>query len=240
MSKVLTELIRDANRNITPADRHAILDLIEQQAARIAELDARYAEASAQVIYHATQSNAIHDELVDANARIAALESQIAALTGKVDGWKLVPIEPTSEMILHNSDCSHHAWDDKECPMRAVRFKVWRNMIAAAPDPAPVAPAVGAQPVAEVVGTEAISWVRVIKNGLRPGDKLYASAQSEGFRKDADLSLRALYEDACIQANKNAQDAARWRYAVKHWLDEHIATKQADEAIVALSKQDPQ
>ncbi|MDP9651676.1 hypothetical protein [Paraburkholderia caledonica] len=45
MSKSLTELIRDANREIMPADRHAILDLIEQQAARIAELDkdaARY------------------------------------------------------------------------------------------------------------------------------------------------------------------------------------------------------
>jgi hypothetical protein len=39
MSKSLTELIRDANREITPADRHAILDLIEQQAARIAELE---------------------------------------------------------------------------------------------------------------------------------------------------------------------------------------------------------
>jgi hypothetical protein len=51
---------------------------------------------------------------------------------------------------------------------------------------AAVAPAVDAQPVAEVVGTEAVSWVRVIKNGLRPGDKLYASAQSEGLRKDAE------------------------------------------------------
>jgi uncharacterized coiled-coil protein SlyX len=39
---------------------------------------------------------------------------------------------------------------------------------------------------------------------------------------------------------KNAQDAARWRYAVRHWLDEHIATKQADEAIAALSQKDPQ
>jgi hypothetical protein len=39
MSKALTELIRDANREITPADRHMILDLIEQQAERIAELE---------------------------------------------------------------------------------------------------------------------------------------------------------------------------------------------------------
>jgi hypothetical protein len=39
MSKAITELIRDANREITPADRHAILDLIEQQAARLAALE---------------------------------------------------------------------------------------------------------------------------------------------------------------------------------------------------------
>jgi hypothetical protein len=32
-------------------------------------------------------------------------------------------------------------------------------------------------------------------------------------------------------AEQDRIDAERWRYAVKHWLDEHIATKQADEAI---------
>jgi hypothetical protein len=78
-------------------------------------------------------------------------------------------------------------------------------------------------------------WLTDYQLEMRLND---ASAQSEGL--SADLSLRALYEDACIKANKNAQDAARWRYAVRHWLDEHIATKQADEAIAALSKQDPQ
>jgi hypothetical protein len=35
----LTELIRDANREITPADRHAILDLIEASNARIAQFE---------------------------------------------------------------------------------------------------------------------------------------------------------------------------------------------------------
>jgi hypothetical protein len=77
-------------------------------------------------------------------------------------------------------------------------------------------------------------WLTDYQLEMRLND---ASAQSEGL--SADLSLRALYEDACIQANKNSQDAARWRYAVRHWLDEHIATKQADEAIAALSQQDP-
>lgn len=39
MAKAITELIRDANREITPADRHAILGLIDQQAAFIAEFE---------------------------------------------------------------------------------------------------------------------------------------------------------------------------------------------------------
>ncbi|HEY4295527.1 MAG TPA: hypothetical protein VGM85_03565 [Paraburkholderia sp.] len=62
--------------------------------------------------------------------------SAIAAASAQATGHgtlKLVPVEPTPEMILHNSDCQHHAWDDKNCPMRAGRFKVWRNMLAAAP-----------------------------------------------------------------------------------------------------------
>jgi hypothetical protein len=37
----LIETVRDCNREITPADRHGLLKLIEQQAARIAELEAR-------------------------------------------------------------------------------------------------------------------------------------------------------------------------------------------------------
>lgn len=43
VDKALVELIRDANREITPATRHAILDLIEQQAAGIAEREAQLA-----------------------------------------------------------------------------------------------------------------------------------------------------------------------------------------------------
>lgn len=132
---------------------------------------------------------------------IAKLEAQIAALTGKVDGWKLVPIEPTSEMILHNSDCSHHAWNDKECPMRAVRFKVWRNMIASAPATATVAPAVDAQPVAyaaqfdlDVLTNSQESHkmrLRRRSHGSRTVP-LCASAQSDGGRKDAEELLRRI------------------------------------------------
>jgi hypothetical protein len=44
----LTELIRDANREITPADRHAILDLIEAANTRIALLERAITKISEQ------------------------------------------------------------------------------------------------------------------------------------------------------------------------------------------------
>jgi hypothetical protein len=42
---------------------------------------------------------------------------------------------------------------------------------------------------------------------------------------------RFIWNSARQSAEQDRIDAERWRYAVKHWLDEHIATKQADEAI---------
>ncbi|UXO69951.1 hypothetical protein [Pantoea dispersa] len=50
------------------------------------------------------------------------------------DGWKLVPIQPTEAMMLHESGCQHHAWDDANCPMRESRRIIWKHMIEAAPE----------------------------------------------------------------------------------------------------------
>ena len=49
------------------------------------------------------------------------------------DGYALVPVEPTKEMMLHKSGCQRHAWDDADCPMRQTRRLVWGRMIEAAP-----------------------------------------------------------------------------------------------------------
>lgn len=51
------------------------------------------------------------------------------------EGWRLVPVEPTTEMMLHNSSCQHHAPDDMTCPMRRTRSTIWGHMLAAAPKP---------------------------------------------------------------------------------------------------------
>lgn len=48
-------------------------------------------------------------------------------------GYVMVPKEPTEAMMLHNSGCQHHAWDDPDCVMRQTRRLIWSHMLAAAP-----------------------------------------------------------------------------------------------------------
>ncbi|HHC1444576.1 TPA: hypothetical protein ACN69U_000282 [Klebsiella pneumoniae] len=47
-------------------------------------------------------------------------------------GYVMVPKEPTEAMMLHNSGCQHHAWDDPDCAMRQTRRLIWSHMLAAA------------------------------------------------------------------------------------------------------------
>lgn len=49
------------------------------------------------------------------------------------DGYVLVPVEPTAEMMMHESSCQHHAADDMSCPVRRTRRNIWARMLAAAP-----------------------------------------------------------------------------------------------------------
>lgn len=49
------------------------------------------------------------------------------------EGYVMVPKEPTEAMMLHNSGCQHHAWDDPDCAMRQTRRLIWSHMLAAAP-----------------------------------------------------------------------------------------------------------
>ena len=80
------------------------------------------------------------------------------------DGYALVPVEPTAEMMMHESSCQHHAADDMSCPVRRTRRNIWARMLAAAPtvkESLSVAPTVKtnkAQPeVAENTGSHAMA-----------------------------------------------------------------------------------
>ncbi|WP_235891706.1 hypothetical protein [Klebsiella spallanzanii] len=48
------------------------------------------------------------------------------------EGYVMVPKEPTEAMMLHNSGCQHHAWDDPDCAMRQTRRLIWSHMLTAA------------------------------------------------------------------------------------------------------------
>lgn len=71
------------------------------------------------------------------------------------DGYVMVPVEPTEAMMLHNSGCQHHAWDDPDCAMRQTRRLIWSHMLAAAPQDVPALNSV--QSVATVPGR----WIPV-------------------------------------------------------------------------------
>lgn len=77
MTKALTELIRDANRNITPADRHAILDLIEQQADALEAANARISDLLTQLEQKELARYTLAMGYERASKRAAELEAQI-------------------------------------------------------------------------------------------------------------------------------------------------------------------
>lgn len=56
-----------------------------------------------------------------------------APLPAIPDGWKLVPVEPTWEMLSANGCVKHH--DGQECSHHENRKRIWRAMLAAAPSP---------------------------------------------------------------------------------------------------------
>ena len=69
-------------------------------------------------------------------AAIKAVCADYALLASKAavpTGWKLVPVEPTDEMMLQESTCKHHAPFDMSCSARSNRMRIYRAMLAASP-----------------------------------------------------------------------------------------------------------
>ena len=82
---------------------------------------------SEELIYNYSQAAAnrrlkIADE---ENARfidhIDALKAEVAALKAAPAGWKLVPVEPTGEMLLVMQDAIHGGYDDERRLYAAIR-----------------------------------------------------------------------------------------------------------------------
>lgn len=55
-------------------------------------------------------------------------------------------------------------------------------------------------------------------------------AEVDDLKRDDELSLHAMYEDACIQANKNALDAERYRWLRELDPNFHIRNRMVEMA----------
>ncbi|HIG8619977.1 TPA: hypothetical protein ACYEOD_002623 [Klebsiella michiganensis] len=94
-----------------------VLEAIQRRAEHCAELEAM-----------------TPDERAEYDANIEAFKAMLPQPAPLVpDGYVMVPKEPTEAMMLHNSGCQHHAWDDPDCAMRQTRRLIWSHMLAAAP-----------------------------------------------------------------------------------------------------------
>ena len=73
-------------------------------------------------------------ELRRQHARIEELEAHLAAAQQGVQGWKLVPVEPTEKMINEGS-CAQTLKDGHQYIGGCAAKTAWTFMLAAAPKP---------------------------------------------------------------------------------------------------------
>jgi hypothetical protein len=137
------------------------------------------------------------DALEAANARIASLEEQIGAAAG----WKLVPVEPTMEMVVDG-------------------FESWPSPIFSGPE--------------EWAAYEAMSGCQQAAHRARLCyAAMLAAAPTVALENGGELSLRGQHEDACIAANKNAQDAERYRFLAASAFKHLLPTAETIDAAIA-------
>lgn len=141
----------DLLREVTPLYRHA-------QPVPVVSADLLHTAASAieDLLEHTDPNTSYYSGVwADVPGKLRAAMFQAKSLTGNspvigIDlasgpdrtvevhyvappGYVMVPKEPTEAMMLHNSGCQHHAWDDPDCAMRQTRRLIWSHMLAAAP-----------------------------------------------------------------------------------------------------------
>jgi hypothetical protein len=206
---------------------------LEQQAARLTALEserdallnslaAARQDASTAWERHAMATrigNAAAGDLATARGRIVELEAErdaLLAAAGKeaVAAWKLVPMEPTPNMLSEI--------DLIEGFSREALTTRYKAMLDAAPTAAHEnGDGRDAQTLREAL--QALShmysyaWDRtdgaLVMFDIERFEAAHEKARTALSQKANDgLSLRAQHEDACIAANNNAQDAERYRW----------------------------
>lgn len=112
----------------------ALKSQVEQLAAENVALKKFCKNAAFDADYEAELDAMTPDERAEYDANIEAFKAMLPQPAPLVpDGYVMVPKDPTEAMMLHNSGCQHHAWDDPDCAMRQTRRLIWSHMLAAAP-----------------------------------------------------------------------------------------------------------
>lgn len=215
----------DEARSVSKIQRDAA-DLLEQQAARIAELEALSATLKREAQIHAQEAGT-------ANATIGEIYQVVTGSTGEPGNWhgaepvraRIAALESaakaTGQAVLseeHIAQIAHYCETEAHA---CLGTNMWQCAHMAVEETlrALSEPYLHFQ-IAEVCedadGFKHIEAVIEDLDDLPKGMKLYAAptaALENGDGRDAEeLSLRAKYEDACIEANKNARDAERYRW----------------------------
>lgn len=146
------------------------------------------------------------DERLQSATDIAALSVPAAAVVGEADGWKLVPIEPTQEMIDEACSSDPHVIlkytkpEERGGSIPLIPMANWRAMIAAAPS----APE-GWQPLYDDARlTEAEELARVME------------AESNQMR-EISISNRHRAEAAQARLNEALAEVAEFKARYEAW-----------------------
>ena len=147
------------------------------------------------------------------------------------DGYVLVPVEPTAEMMMHESSCQHHAADDMSCPVRRTRRNIWARMLAAAP-----AHPVERQDQGEVQRLRAALLGIASINPAERGIEWAKSYASDGL-KGAGSELYARWLDTFNEAEALRAENARLRQALQRLVTTHCAAATKNNATDAELEQ---
>lgn len=118
---LLTDLLREARTNVDQVRRWGRFDHDEGCGAEAALLLERIDAALA---------GKLPDHFPDA-AKMVVTDHTEQSLAMVLEGWKLVPVEPTFAMLAADGCREHH--EGQECTFHKNRRRIWAAMLAAAP-----------------------------------------------------------------------------------------------------------
>ena len=180
----------------------------------IDELEAERDQLRAEVERLTTDLEAANSMLIETSKAGIELRAQLAQQQGVPEGWKLVPVEPTEEMVSAAEE-AHMPFGDMDIALRMA-------MLAAAPAPA------GWVPVTERLPESERTVLAYYLNSHGKGRRIraeYIAAKTKGADDGWDSDSPADYDEATDQYYW----PAGWYEVIDNWDDlTHMAIHEGD------------